>query len=88
MPEDAAEGCLGPPELERKQAEADDYERNAGAGEHKQCKTTEERREPSERHERPNNGRAAPVSLPPLAQAVARSHATAAGNSSPSLRSR
>jgi len=88
MPERPRERPLGPPELEREQAEPDRDERNAGAREHEQCEPREQRGEPAEREEGADDERPLPVPRTPLAQALQRGHATAAPTRSPSLRSR
>ena len=88
MPESASEGCLGPPELEREQAQPDRDERDPRPRQHEQRETAEQRREAAERKEDTHGERPAPMSRPPVAHPVRRGHATAAPTRSPSLRSR
>ena len=88
MHERPSERGLRPSELEREEAEPHNNEWYAGARQHEQCKAAQESREAAERDEHADEDVTLPVSLPPLAQTVERGHATAAPNSSPSLRSR
>ena len=67
MPESPRERPLGPPELERQQAEPGRDERNAGAGEHEQREPSEQRGEAAEREEDADDERPLPVPRTPLA---------------------
>ena len=88
MPKDLSERSLCPAVLERQEPEPDHEQRDARAGQDEQSEAAEQCDEASEHDERADEERPLPVSISPFPQAVARGHATAAGNSSPSLRSR